>query len=404
MNEYKWLKREAPKWVEKGLIQPEQLNGLLSLYQKKKSGNILPIFASILIGLGVLTFVASNWGDMSDVFRMVVICAALIGFYVAGYHQLNRGAESTGIALIGIGVVTFGAGIFLTSQIFHIVSYSATAFILWLLVSLSFYLMFPNRYFYLLSLVIGTVGMIYTSISFQTFDPILAILVIGGLGYVTFRENRSLYYYLFAVTYSICGISLLIGYELSYLWMTVIFLVLYAVSNFINNRKVKQIWEHMSIVGAIIISFISVFILDDFIKYEDEALPSIAYFVSLIVLLLIVLVWKIKKSERNQLADLVLFLPLFMFGMIGDVLYLVIAFAYSLFILISGYQSEESGKINWGTGLFLLSTLVAYIQLAWDFLPKSIFFFAGGILLFILSWYLERRRRKWLHDARGGKS
>ncbi|MCF6411166.1 DUF2157 domain-containing protein [Pseudalkalibacillus salsuginis] len=404
MNERKWLEKEGSKWMEKGMIEREQLEGILSLYEKKNK-NLLPILGSILIGLGVLTFVASNWSNMSDVFRLTIICGALIGFQLIGFHLVEKGSRTLGTALIGIGIIIFGAGIFLTAQMFHIVSYNAAAFIFWMLVALLFYMMLPNKYFYLLSLVIGTAGLLYSALSFQVFSFSLAFLVVVAAGYVTFKEDHPLFYYFYSITYTITGITFLVAYDLTYIWMTVIFLLLYGISEWTRSEKGQLAFKNISILGSLAVIFVHVFFLGELIHYEEDILSNdLLYFIILIGIGALIGWNKIRRNIQSNWVDFALFLPLFLFGDIGDVLYLLLAFGYSLFILIQGYQLEESDRINRGTFLFLISTLVAYIQLAWNFLPKSMFFLAGGILLFILSWLLERRRRKWVHKTKGGQS
>ncbi len=404
MNERKWLEKEGSKWMEKGMIEREQLEGILSLY-KKKNNNLLPILASILIGLGVLTFVASNWSNMSDVFRLVIICGALIGFQLTGFHLVEKGSMTLGTALIGIGIIIFGSGIFLTAQMFHIVSYNATAFILWMLVALLFYTILPNKYFYLLSLVIGTAGLLYSAMSFHLFSFLLAFLVVIAAGYVTFKEDHPLFYYSYSIAYTITGITFLVVYDLPYIWMTIIFLLLYGISEWTRSEKGQLAFKNISILGSLAVIFIHVFFLGELVHYEEDILSNdLLYFIILIGIGALIGWNKIRRNIQSNWVDFSLFLPLFLFGDLGDVLYLLLAFGYSLFILIKGYQLEESDRINRGTFLFLISTLVAYIQLAWNFLPKSMFFLAGGILLFILSWMLERRRRKWVHKTKGGQS
>ncbi len=404
MNERKWLKKEGAKWIEKGLIEEDQLKGIVSLYDKK-SNNLLPILASLLIGLGVLTFIASNWGQMSDLFRFTLICAALIGFNLTGLYLLDKGKRTLGIAWIGIGTLTFGAGIFLTAQIFHIVSYSANAFVLWTLIALLTYFILPNRYYYLLSLVIGTAGLIYSAVSFQSFSIILAILVVIGVGITTLKENESLFYHLYAVALTITGITFLVGYDLTYIWMTIVFLLIYGLSEWIPIEKARFAFKNISLLGVVILTLVHVFLLEDMIRYNENMMPALLPYFLLLLITLGFISWsKYRRATETHWIDLILFTPLFLIGETASVYYLLLVFGYSLYILVEGYKLEDPTQINWGTFLFLISTLVAYIQLAWDFLPKSMFFLAGGILLFLLSWYLERRRRKWVHEAKGGQS
>ncbi|WP_349409726.1 DUF2157 domain-containing protein [Pseudalkalibacillus sp. SCS-8] len=401
MNERKWLRKEGPKWVEQGYIQKEQLEGIYSMYEKKRN-NLLPILASILIGLGILTFIASNWGQMSDWFRLTLIWVAIAGFHLTGGHYIQKGSEHLGSALIGIGTITFGAGIFLVAQMFHIVSYNATAFILWTASAILTYFVFPNRYFYLLSLFIGTSGILYSFISFQAFSHVLAFLVIVGIGYLTFKEDSRLLYYLYSAAIIITSITFIVVYEYSYFWMTIVFLILYGINELMKSEKAHHSFKDIGILGILAVTFIHVFIMEEYLRYNDLLVESVPYLIVLFVLVSLIGMMKKMKSSGGW-TDLILFTPLYLLGETADVLYLLLAFGYSLYVLIQGYQREEPSMINRGTLLFLISTLVAYIQLAWAFLPKSLFFLAGGILLFLLSWYLEKRRRVMIHNAKGGR-
>src|SRR5699024_9252277 len=64
------------------------------------------------------------------------------------------------------------------------------------------------------------------------------------------------------------------------------------------------------------------------------------------------------------------------------------------FYLIYGFQQKNQANIMVGTITFLLSTFTAYVQYAWEALNKSLFFIIGGLLLFGISFILERLRRK----------
>lgn len=405
MNEKKWLRKEGSGWVEKGIIEKDQFEDILSLYEGKKSNNLLPILASILVGLGILTFIASNWSEMGNLFRFTLICIGIVGFNLIGMNLVQKGSRTLGVAWVGMGILTFGAGIFLIAQMFHIVSYNSTAFILWLGIGLLTYYVIPNKYIYMLSLVIGSAGMIYSAISFQSFSFILAFLVIGGIGVLTFKENEALFFYFYLSAVTISSITFLVAYDLMYVWMTLFFLFMYGVNEILQDEKGKNAFKNMSIIGVIVVTFIHVFVLDDMIRYGEEILSKPMPYFLILILLIGAITWlRLKRQSEWNWMDLLLFLPFFLVGETAGVFYLLLAFGYSLYILVQGYKMEEPMLINRGTFLFLISTLVAYIQLAWDFLPKSLFFLAGGILLFVLSWYLERRRRSWFNESKGGHS
>src|SRR5690606_41806800 len=81
----KWLEKEGRRWLGLQIITQEQLEQILKLYPSKKFGiGVLPIFGGLLVGLGVLTFVAANWQEIPQWFRLGLIIAVMCGFYWSG--------------------------------------------------------------------------------------------------------------------------------------------------------------------------------------------------------------------------------------------------------------------------------------------------------------------------------
>ena len=73
---------------------------------------------ALLIGAGVVSFVASNWDAMSPWSRMSLILLMTVGFHVAA--GLAEKVPALRMALHGVGTVCLGAGISLTAQVFHL--------------------------------------------------------------------------------------------------------------------------------------------------------------------------------------------------------------------------------------------------------------------------------------------
>src|ERR1700730_4602997 len=118
------IQKEGRRWTESGIITPAQFEQILSLYPDKKHAiGLIPILGSILVGLGILSFMAANWQDIPQLLRLLMIIALLTGFYWGGERMLSRDHEKLGIALISLGLVSFGAGIILIAQMFHLQAY-----------------------------------------------------------------------------------------------------------------------------------------------------------------------------------------------------------------------------------------------------------------------------------------
>src|SRR5512136_3047877 len=92
---WKKLRKETPKWVTAGIIDPNQQQAILSQYEPRKKGSVakrLPVIvmglAVILIGVGLFIFYAANWRKMPPGFKLFQVFALLLGTYGLSYYLL----------------------------------------------------------------------------------------------------------------------------------------------------------------------------------------------------------------------------------------------------------------------------------------------------------------------------
>jgi uncharacterized membrane protein len=394
----KWLKREGTKWVEENIISEAQLEQLLNRYEQERSTNMLSILASILIGLSILTFIASNWDGINYLARVALILIVMCGFYIAGERVHRKGNARLGNGLLGIGVISFGAGIILLGQMFHFQSYDTKPFIFWSLSSLLVVQLWKSRFLLLLSIAIVTVGQIYSMFQFSSFSIILGLLLLFGIGHFIFHRPDALLSVAFSISYLVSSLLLVIGHELNYQYLYLFYLALYLLSNLVKNKELTRPIQLSMIIGAVLVTIFNIFWLDLFITYEQDPMNGMAVYAVLIAVLL--LFFFMMKRKTFDVIDGVMFLPVFYIGTGVDYFYLLILFVYSICLLYIGYREELTEKATFGTILFLIAAFVGYIQLAWDFMPKSLFFLIGGAILFVLSWVLEKRRRSLVKGVR----
>jgi uncharacterized membrane protein len=123
------LKKELPDWIQEGVVSEQTAKQLAEKYQlnylQAESSNLLSavIFTigSLLLGGGLITFVAANWEDISVPVKLAILFSALLVFHLVGYWLWHwRGWSRLGHALIFCGCLVFGANIGLIAQIFHI--------------------------------------------------------------------------------------------------------------------------------------------------------------------------------------------------------------------------------------------------------------------------------------------
>ncbi len=127
---------------------------------QKKTISIVLLIGAVLVGAGIFSFIAANWQEMTRALKLGIIVASMLAAYVAGWYLKERlSMVRTGNALILLGSIIFGAGIFLIGQIFNVRANWPDGFILWMLgiIPLAFALQLYSLFS--LALVVGVVGL-----------------------------------------------------------------------------------------------------------------------------------------------------------------------------------------------------------------------------------------------------
>lgn len=125
------LRHEAQLWQAEGLIDDLQYAQLSQRYQfntldtaaRNSFLMILVGLGSILIGLGVITFVAANWQLLPRVAKVLLLLSLFIGVNVAGFYLWKQPIEAQqrrGHGLLLLGALILGANMGLMGQMFHI--------------------------------------------------------------------------------------------------------------------------------------------------------------------------------------------------------------------------------------------------------------------------------------------
>lgn len=115
------------------IIDSAQQQAILELCEEKSQLNqaaILLTIGSALVGAGILSFIAANWDVMSSTIRIAIIFAGYLAFFSGGHFVMAK-YYRTGLSLIYIAMAIFGAGIFLIGQIFNYADEANTAFLIW---------------------------------------------------------------------------------------------------------------------------------------------------------------------------------------------------------------------------------------------------------------------------------
>lgn len=403
----KWVEKEGPRWVKEGIVSPEQVNRILALYGEKQHAiGLLPILGSILVGLGILSFIAANWQDIHELVRLALLIAAMIGFYVAGERSVRSGHPKLGIAFVGLGVVSFGGGIVLIGQMFHLVPYNALSFILWACAATAATYLYRSRYLYLLGLLLFDVAQGYSVSSFHSFSYTAFALMVLTLGYYGWRRPSLLLTWCFSISIAVQAIMWITAEDLTWMWYLAPLMGLYALGDFLKDRDRSYALQVVPLIAAFLFAVSIVLFIDNATDNDLKELRAapVYYMTVMLVLFGISLAGKLRQGRALTAFEWILPFPfLYLDPVVYDVVYLLALFLFSLYVLWRGYAEEWRFKINFGTILFLCSTLLAYGKLTWAFMDKSLFFVLGGLLLLGLGWFLNRRKKQFFDEAKEEK-
>lgn len=131
------LRQEAASWQTDGLITASQYDQLAQRYQfqsldtdsRNRFVVILMGLGGILLGLGIITFVAANWQAWPRSVKLALLLGLLISSNTAGFYlwqgsssvlpQSSAWKQRLGHGLLLLGALTLGANLALVGQLFH---------------------------------------------------------------------------------------------------------------------------------------------------------------------------------------------------------------------------------------------------------------------------------------------
>ncbi|MCB2378389.1 DUF2157 domain-containing protein [Hymenobacter sp. BT635] len=390
----KLLETESPEWVRKGIITPEQQEQLLALYpHEERVVGLLPLLGSLLLGLSALSVVAANWQGLPEWLRLLLLLGSMGGAYAGGEYFLRRRNESLGMGLIGLGLILFGCGIILTSQMYQLIGYDATGLLAWVLAGTALTYLYRSRSIFILTACIGGIVQGYSTGQLGGFSYFTAALTVWGLGYYWWRRPDGLLGTVLA-TGLLWQAGLLVGHlHAKITWFFIPAMLIYAAGDWQADRPAARGLQTPPIAAAFLFT-LGLALYGEADTYAGMLRPPfLAYIGALLLVLGLSLAGKYRRGRLGSATDWLLLLPGFYLhgGLALAIATLVVLYAYSGSVLWRAHQENNADRVTLGTVLFILTTMVAYFKLTWAFMDKSLFFLLGGALLLGLSWYLRRR-------------
>lgn len=190
-----WLWGRLQEWTEQGIITPDQKTRIQDLYlwpphvsrpqTPSKPVNLilaLEIIGAILVGAGLITFIASNWPQLANAVKLALLIGLIAGIHIsAGYLTAYTGYPGAGRALSFLGNLAYGAGIWLVAQMYHLPPSFPQGMLIWALGVLPMAFVFKSRLNYFLAVGLFIAWTLGQSVGYQTPQPVFLAVLLGLL-------------------------------------------------------------------------------------------------------------------------------------------------------------------------------------------------------------------------------
>jgi uncharacterized membrane protein len=342
-KELEVLRRELRFLEESQVISPgksQEIDELYSVEEGLSFTKTLLYVGSILVGAGILSFIASNWGEIGKLTKFLFIIGMYIGSNFAGY-KLEMNYPKTAKSFYYLGGIVFGAGIFLIGQMFHFGGEFRDAFLWW---------------------SIGIMPLAYV-LRDKWILMAAALFTFIYLRYDPFSDGGTIPFWILLWVASIYVLNEKIGFS--------------KVTGFIN--------------GVIVLLLIGT-ILSSLTNGEDDWIYLHALIYMAIGLILVLSKVKM-RSVYITLGHLIHGIAALVLSFADiwpeDWMYIPFSILYILFVL---YLINRGSLLS----IIILCVLIFrfYLDITFAFLPKSFVFILGGFLLLGFGFYFEKQRKK----------
>lgn len=116
--------------LRRALGADDRIEAAVEEESRQRSADALAILGATLVGLGVILFFAANWGEIPRWLRLAMLLAAIAATYAGAFREWDRRPRAAQV-LAFVGVLLFGASIFLVGQMYNVQAHDPLAFLLW---------------------------------------------------------------------------------------------------------------------------------------------------------------------------------------------------------------------------------------------------------------------------------
>lgn len=342
-------------FIDKKIITEYQGKKMLCCLETKSIEFIVvvTIIGAIMIGLGILLFIASNWDYISKVNKIILMFLLMTSFYISGI-KIQYKYFALGKGFIYISICIFGGGLFLTDQLLNLNFDISNLFLFW---------------------IIGILPMGYI-----LKDKLIYFFI----------QTLSLWYMIFNIE----RVSILTSQMFSINLLFIIFILISLI--FINYMKFTK--KLFVVMNNFYIMFVLIYI-SEWINIGD-LYEIIAIFC--FGLYLFYCRFFFENVNEINLVQGIIFMGvsglIMTYENIWEEITIInngILFSVSWSVIFGLYLLWLVNKKHIIAIVFICGLLIRYyIDKFYSFIPKSMFFIFFGIILLIFGFYLEKLNRQ----------
>lgn len=348
-RKYSFLKEELTYAKKKEVISEKEFKNIINLYTSREKLNFIKVLLAVgalLIGLGIISLIASNWQVMSKLSKFSLIILFYLGSSLSAWYLLEKNNKLS-VSLIYISCLIYGSAIFLIGQMFNYGGHYSEAFIYWCIGILPVGIILKDKIIYIFAHILV---LIYLNTQFALDgSPYIVFIILfvfyyfnkdfGNFSFASFMNNLVLLNALF---------YFLVKYNMPDLYIAVFFLVI-GLLMFLKPLQLD----------------IYIFILQGKLVFGIAGLA-----------LTFKEVWSVLPEN---------------YALIASVLF---AIGYLIYLL---YLTNKGNIIS--LVFVCLLILRFYFDTFYSFMPKSVFFIIGGLILLGFGMHFEKLRKRGALNA-----
>jgi uncharacterized membrane protein len=334
------------------------------------------VLGGILLGAGVLLFVAANWDDVSPGWRLTLVLAMLALFHGAGIVAKERFAGFA-TTMHALGTVAAGAAIALVGQIFNMQEHWPAAVMLWALCALAGWWLLGDQFQQTLALLLVPAWLISewmdrasvydgAQVYLARMIAVLAAVYLTGFLHSRKRVVFGILFGVSAVVLCVCVGSLSEGWSYygygQHQWgFLPMALRIAALAILLSTLGFGWYAGRQSLIPAGLVAVVTFVLPWAQTVVESEGWRGQNW----------------KHSEASLLA------------------YALVA-ATAVFLAWWGVREGSKALVNYGIAAFALTVRWFYFSSIMDKLGRSLGLIMLGVLFLAGGWFLEKMRRKLL--------